>query len=222
MKARGITLIAILLGLGAVLPAAAQPEVPEFVCIPTCDVTDTRLLAVTPPGALASLSPGALNITIAIQGGRSDFRLGIFDGDIGARTDPSDPQSRNWDNGVDTLTGRVTYELFEDPDKDGPEAGQLPLGSWTSAQMPNNLWFELETTPGQPIPTAETARADSGNFVLARFRLTAIPADDATRGQRATFAHATADWSQNGWPVAESIADSPKVPPSVVHESTTM
>ena len=161
-KPKSNLMFAALAAMAAIAPAGAQ----EFVCIPTCDVQDARMLGVTPPGALSSLSPAALEVTIAIAGDRTDFELGIFDGDVGAlaaepAVDPRFPgglppgQDRHWDLG----TGTATFEVFEDPGKDGVDLGDLPIATFGSAMMPDNDWFDSGL-----IATAETARADSGNF----------------------------------------------------------
>jgi hypothetical protein len=139
-------------------PAALEAQ-EELACIPTCDVTDSRMLAVTPEGVLASLSPEVLSITIAIAGDRDTFELGVFDGD-GGNSDPANPDY--WDLGESI----VEYRLFEDPEKDGVRPFDSPIRMWSStggadnaAPMPDNDWFD-----SGPIATAESARAESGNF----------------------------------------------------------
>jgi hypothetical protein len=100
-------------------------------------------------------------IRIAIAGDRADFEIGIFDGDGG---DPPLPYG-HWDLGESV----VEYRLLEDPEKNGPSAGDTPIRVWRSGggpdnplPMPDNDWFD-----SGPIPTAVTARAPSGNFFYA-------------------------------------------------------
>ena len=144
------SLAAVLAALCALGPSAAAAQ--DFVCVPTCDVTDTRFLAVTPAGALSSLSPEVLEVTIAVSGDRTSFEFGIFDGDFGGTSGM--PLDFHWD----LNSGVVKYELFEDPDKDGVSLGEMPMLTLLSGALPDNDWSN------SVFPTAETARAESGNF----------------------------------------------------------
>jgi hypothetical protein len=119
------------------------------------------MLTVTPAGVLASLADEKLSLTIGIAGARSDFTIGIFDGDGG---DPPLPWG-HWDLGVSV----IEYRLYEDPEKNGIAVGDTPIRVWRSGggpdnplPMPDNDWFD-----SAPVPTGETARAPSGNFFYA-------------------------------------------------------
>lgn len=70
--------------------------------------------------------------------------------------------------------------------------------------------LRLEVLPDESLKAKGPGRADNGNFVLSRISVTAVPLGDPTKATPVEFARATADFSQSGWPVGESIVDSDK------------
>jgi len=63
----------------------------KFKCLPTCDVTDGRFLALSGQG-LQTLSPPDLYLEISVPAGSTSFDVGIFDAQNKATTVFSGPQ----------------------------------------------------------------------------------------------------------------------------------
>ncbi|HEY1186049.1 MAG TPA: PSD1 and planctomycete cytochrome C domain-containing protein [Gemmata sp.] len=66
----------------------------------------------------------------------------------------------------------------------------------------------LECLPDARLPNASVGRAFNGNFVLTRVEAE-ISAPSLKAPVKVTFAKAVADYSQNGWPVANVLAGDP-------------
>lgn len=69
--------------------------------------------------------------------------------------------------------------------------------------------LRLEVLPDDSLPVKGPGRSENGNFVLARLGVTAVPLDAPSQAVRVTLTAATADFSQQDWPVAQAIVDSP-------------
>ena len=62
----------------------------------------------------------------------------------------------------------------------------------------------LEVLPDKTLPAQGPGRAGNGNFVLSEFNAKAISANKENAEALVMFTTATADYSQNGWPVASA------------------
>jgi hypothetical protein len=65
--------------------------------------------------------------------------------------------------------------------------------------------IRLEALPDPSLPMGGPGRADSGNFVLAELKVTAVPAHDPVHAKAVALANASADYSQNEFVVASAI-----------------
>ena len=127
--------------------------------------TDAKFLVLAGTDGTATLGQG-INIKLAAPAGASTLDVGLFDGDLGTL----------WDQGA----GTVEYQLFEDPEADGPNqnGGDVPVvgGTWTGADMADNAWTDLKIG-GQPINITNVPAAPSGvKFFFLRCRLTSSTA----------------------------------------------
>ncbi|HEX3530839.1 MAG TPA: SdrD B-like domain-containing protein, partial [Thermoanaerobaculia bacterium] len=134
-------------------------------CLPTCDPTDGRFLAIAGSN-LATLSGSDLNLQISVPAAATSFTVGIFDGD--ARGVDSSGVS-HWDTGVTNAV--YEYTLYTDPAADGTGSTVVEMMPGnpvlTGSMMPDNAWIDFT------IPTSAAARAPSGNFFYhLRIRLT--------------------------------------------------
>ena len=55
------------------------------------------------------------------------------------------------------------------------------------------------------LPSGGPGRADNGNFVLSELKLKASPKSDPSKAEPIELQSAVADFSQEGWPVANAI-----------------
>lgn len=135
--------------------AAAPVTAGSFRCLPTCDTTDGRFLAIASPG-FGTLSPTELNLAISVPAGSTSFDIGFFDGDGGEYDSLG---NANWDSGLTVL---FDYTLYADPDADGSGLSVVEMlpgsPSLLSNSMPDNAWTNYTVSTG---PVAETP---SGNF----------------------------------------------------------
>ncbi|MCK4443153.1 MAG: hypothetical protein KAW09_01320, partial [Thermoplasmata archaeon] len=111
-----------------------------YSAMPSDDPDDGRFLAVAGRD-LNTLADQSIELFIGVPAGRTNFELGIFDGDLGS----------NWDVG----SGTMGYWLYRDPYKNG--TNDL-MSSWTSGSLANDDW----TT--QYFTTSSDAKAPSGNY----------------------------------------------------------
>ena len=147
----------------AAATAAAAGTV--FKCLPTCNVTDGRFLAIAGTG-LQTLSPPELELAISVPAGSTSFDLGVFDGDGGEYQ--SDGFTAYWDAGVTAL---FEYTLYADPQANGTGTTVVDLQpgfpSIQSNTMPDNDWIDFT------VNTGPEAAAPSGNFFYTlKIRLT--------------------------------------------------
>jgi hypothetical protein len=107
--------------------------------------------------------------------------------------------------------GGATFEAAEDgsyrvvgakPDKD-----RYTLTVWSDA--PKLTGLRLEVLPDDALPAKGPGRAENGNFVLGEFEVVAIPRHQPGAAKPVKFASATADFSQQAWPVAATIDGDP-------------
>jgi hypothetical protein len=65
--------------------------------------------------------------------------------------------------------------------------------------------IRLEALPDASLSAGGPGRAANGNFVLNEFRVRIAPVGDEDNARTVTLQNASADFSQNGWPVAGAI-----------------
>jgi WD40 repeat protein len=65
--------------------------------------------------------------------------------------------------------------------------------------------IRLEVLPDEKFPKGGPGRAPDGNFVLNQFDVTVAPKSDSTKKQKVFFAKATADFSQENFPIRSAI-----------------
>ncbi len=128
----------------------------KFRCLPTCDVTDGRFLAVAGAG-MQPLSPPELYLQISVPAGATSFDLGIFDGDGGEFQ--NDGVTASWDAGVTAL---FEYTLYADPLATGSTVTEVDLEPGfpviLSDSMPDDDWVDFM------VDTGPEAASPSGNF----------------------------------------------------------
>ena len=108
--------------------------------MPSNDPDDGKFLSIAGTG-IQTLAGHAIELFIGVPGGRSDFEVGIFDGDT----------MDNWDS----PGGLMGYWLYKDPLKDG---STNLLDDWTSSTMANDDWTTMTYS------TSGDAKAPSGNY----------------------------------------------------------
>jgi hypothetical protein len=144
-----------ILGGIALLAWGAAPAAASLKCLPTCDVTDGRFLAIAGSG-FDTLSPSEMDLSIAVPAGSASFDLGIFDGDGGEYDLFGDA---NWDAG---LTALFSYALYADPNADGTGLVPVDLAPGSpvilSPGMPDNGWIDFT------VSTGPAAQSPSGNY----------------------------------------------------------
>ncbi|MCC6782365.1 MAG: DUF1553 domain-containing protein [Planctomycetes bacterium] len=70
--------------------------------------------------------------------------------------------------------------------------------------------IRIEVLPDASFPKQGPGRSDSGNFVLAHLSGSVIPIGDLTRAATLRFRAASADFSQEGWPIEAALVDDGK------------
>ena len=105
--------------------------------MPTCTETDGRFLGIA--GSDMASFEGVTNIVwVSVPQGSASFTLSIFDGDSGQDNNGGKVWYQgNWD----TTVSDVTYTLYADPLRDGSTS--TVVGTWSSTQMPNNAWYDI-------------------------------------------------------------------------------
>jgi hypothetical protein len=69
--------------------------------------------------------------------------------------------------------------------------------------------IRLEALADSRLPGGGPGRAPNGNFVLSELKVLAAPKDDSAKAQPVELHAASADFSQQGWPVANAIDGNP-------------
>lgn len=140
---------------GASLKSASAASTGSLRCLPTCDVTDGRFLAIASQN-LVTLSETKLDLQISVPAGAASFSIGVFDGDMRGVDSAG---VAHWDTG---FAAPYEYSLYADPSADGtgtvPVALQAGSVSVLSTAMPDNGWIDFT------IATGPEARTPSGNF----------------------------------------------------------
>ena len=88
-----------------------------------------------------------------------------------------------------------------------PERDTLTLAFTTDQKAITGL--RLEVLPDPALAAQGPGRAANGNFVLHELTLTAAPAATPQQAVSVSLKNATADFSQDGWPVASAIDGNP-------------
>src|SRR5262249_9185150 len=70
--------------------------------------------------------------------------------------------------------------------------------------------IRLEVLPDQSLPMQGPGRAGNGNFVLSQLSLAASKPGDESNAKPVAFGKATADFSQDGWPIQSAVDGTPK------------
>jgi len=65
--------------------------------------------------------------------------------------------------------------------------------------------LRIEALPDEELPLGGPGRNGSGNFVLSELRVNAVPVASPQEARPITLRNASADFSQDGWPVGNSI-----------------
>ncbi|MFL6236334.1 MAG: SdrD B-like domain-containing protein, partial [Thermoanaerobaculia bacterium] len=138
-----------------------------YNCLPTCDSTDARFMAIANGTGFVTLSQPVLDLEISVPKNRTSFTVGLFDGD--ARGIDGSGVA-HWDQG--SAGAIFSYTLYADPNRDHAASTVVPLSglpTQLSTTMPDNAWvdFTVNNTP--------SAQAPSGNyFYLLRIQLTSL------------------------------------------------
>ena len=74
----------------------------------------------------------------------------------------------------------------------------------TVPQGPPVTAIRLEVLPDKTLPAQGPGRAANGNFVLSEFNAKALTNGPEKTEKIIKFSNVTADYSQNGWPVANA------------------
>ncbi len=143
-------------GPGAAGLPPAQYDAPPggYTCLPTCDETDGRFLALV-SARLKSFAGEKIVLWIAVPGNYTEFELDIFDGDSGEDNNGN----LNWTAGNwDGTYAEATFALYADPFMDG--TGTTLLQTWRGNQdnMPNNAWFTAS------VANSSAAQAPSQHY----------------------------------------------------------
>jgi hypothetical protein len=87
-------------------------------------------------------------------------------------------------------------------------ASSPPISEYTitvRTHLTNITGFRLEALRDPNLPSFGPGRAPNGNFVVSEFRVDAAPASDVSKTNRVALQHATADFSQTGFPVEAAL-----------------
>lgn len=112
---------------------------------------------------------------------------------------PIKPQDLKSDAGA-------TFEVASDHSvfvsgKNGHDTYRLNL----MTDLKNITGIRIEAMNDKRLPAGGPGRAKNGNFVLSEFRLFAAPGNDPKKRTPIKLLKPTATFSQNGWPIANSI-----------------
>lgn len=152
-----LAIVALVIPLSAGAPAAAQAA---YVCFPSCDETDSRMLMVAGTN-LETLVGDEIEMEIMAPQTAGSVELAFFDGDTGG----------HWDQGEVPLE----YVLYADPAGNG--SGTVVVGQWFGDTMADNAWSAFM------IVTGSEAQAASGHyFYTLRVRTTQpdVPGEAST------------------------------------------
>jgi hypothetical protein len=91
-------------------------------------------------------------------------------------------------------------------------SGKLEKDLYTlvaNSELPNITGIRIEALADPRLPSGGPGRADNGNFVLSELKLKASPKSDPSKAEPIELQSAVADFSQEGWPVANAIDGNP-------------
>src|SRR3989442_10865 len=111
-----------------------------YNCLPTCDSTDARFLAIANGTGLITLSQPTLDLEISVPKGTTTFTVGVFDGDARGVDGTG---VAHWDTGS---AATFSYTLYADKNRDHAAAVVVPLSgssSVLSTSMPDNAWIDF-------------------------------------------------------------------------------
>jgi len=126
-----------------------------YNCLPTCDSTDARFLAIANGASFITLSQPTLELEIAVPRGTASFTIGFFDGDARGVDTGGTP---HWDQGSPAT---FSYTLYPDPLRDHSSAIPIPLSGSPSAlsnDMPDNAWIDYT------VATDPSAQSPGGHY----------------------------------------------------------
>jgi hypothetical protein len=103
------------------------------------------------------------------------------------------------------LTKQADGSLLASGKNDGPESYTV----LANTKLTGITAIRLEVLTDPRLPALGPGRASNGNFVLNEFRVTAAPAGVAGKALPVIFSKAIADFSQDGFPVANAIDGNP-------------
>jgi hypothetical protein len=111
-----------------------------------------------------------------------------------------------------TLTAMRGVTLKKQEDLSVIASGRSAKGAYTvtaSTDLRGITALRLEVLPDERFPRGGPGRAGDGNFVLNQFSVTVAPKADPAKAQKVFFAKATADFSQENYPITAAIDGSP-------------
>ena len=154
MKTVLVLTISLMLGFTVLIPASAAGNrgvgggrSAQMGCLPTCNVTDGRFLALASGNPFAPLSGPELSLRVTVASGTESFQVGIFDADTGAVDLAGDS---HWDRG----DGTFEFQVLADGDQDGVGT-VLAAEPVLSTSLPDNDWSFLTV---ERIAEAKTKR----------------------------------------------------------------
>jgi hypothetical protein len=127
-------------------------------------------------------------------------------------------RQRAWEKGVASfawtpleaseLKSAIGGELTKDADLSIVATGKLEKDTYTivaKTALDQITGIRLEALTDSRLSAGGPGRAPNGNFVLSELRVTAAPQSDPSKAQPVELTSASADFSQEGWPVANAI-----------------
>ena len=109
---------------------------------------------------------------------------------------------------VTEMKSAVGGELAKDADQAIFVTGKLEKDTYTlvaKTALDGITGIRLEALSDPRLPAGGPGRAPNGNFVLSELRVTAAPASEPTKAEAVELHNGAADFSQEGWPVANAI-----------------
>ena len=79
---------------------------------------------------------------------------------------------------------------------------------WTD--LPRITGLRIEALPDESLPARGPGRSENGNIVLSELRVTVVPASDPSASRPLSLENATADFAQEGYPVAAAVDGKPE------------
>ncbi len=111
------------------------------------------------------------------------------------------------------MTASMGATFAKQPDQSLLVEGANGRGTFTvnlTTELSNVTAIRLEVLADPMLPSSGPGRAGNGNLTLSEFRATAAATSDPTKTTPLSFAGATADFSQDGFPVTGAIDGNPQ------------